>query len=147
MLITIHSVETYCVVRTEQEHAQTLLVRRNHLIWAYLPAAHMVNSGLIMSKNTTLSAQNLQLFTPKLDGWRLNLFAIIAVIVAVTAISIQSAVYRSLKSLGARHINQMIIPSLVSVFSFHCKLKLCLFLLLCCMNYLICSPYFRLSST
>ena len=75
----------------------------------------MVNSGLIMSKNTTLSAENLQLFTPKLDGWRLNLFAIIAVIVAVTAISIQSAVYRSLKSLGARHINQMIIPSLVSV--------------------------------
>ena len=77
----------------------------------------MVNSGLIMSKNTTFSAQNLQLFTPKLDGWRLNVFAIIAVIVAVTAISIQSAVYRSLKSLGARHINQMIIPSLVSVFS------------------------------
>ena len=81
-----------------------------------------------MSKNTTLSVQNLQLFTPKLDGWRLNVFAIIAVIVAVTAIFIQSAVYRSLRSLGARHINQMIIPSLVSVFSFYCKLKLCLFL-------------------
>ena len=82
-----------------------------------------------MSKNTTLSVQSLQLFTPKLEGWRLHVFAIIAVIVAVTAISIQSAVYRSLKSLGARHINQMIIPSLVSVFILHCKLKLCLFLL------------------
>jgi hypothetical protein len=78
-----------------------------------------------MSKNATLSVQSLQLFTPKLDGWRLNVFAIIAVIVALTAISIQSAVYRSLKSLGARHINQMIIPSLVSIFSFHCKNCFC----------------------
>ena len=88
-----------------------------------------------MSKNTTLSAQNLQLFTPKLDGWRLNLFAIIAVIVAVTAISIQSAVYRSLKSLGARHINQMIIPSLVSVFKFHCQFNSLLFLLVLAHKY------------
>ena len=63
--------------------------------------------------NETYFWEDLKIFTPKLHGWRLYVFALIASIVALTAIAIQGAVYRSLKSLGARHINQMIIPSLV----------------------------------
>ena len=72
----------------------------------------------MITNNSLILTQTLDFFTPKLNGWKLNVLVGSASIIALIAIMIQSAVYRSLKSLGSRHINQMIIPSLVK-FSFN----------------------------
>ena len=73
----------------------------------------------MITNNSLIVTQTLEYFTPKLNGWKLSVLVGSASIIALIAIMIQSAVYRSLKSLGSRHINQMIIPSLVKV-SFLC---------------------------
>ena len=72
----------------------------------------------MIKNNSLFVTQTLDSFTPKLNGWKLSVLVGSASIIALIAIMIQSAVYRSLKSLGSRHINQMIIPSLVK-FSSH----------------------------
>ena len=72
----------------------------------------------MIKNNSLFLTQTLDSFTPKLNGWKLIVLVGSASIIALIAIMIQSAVYRSLKSLGSRHINQMIIPSLVK-FSFN----------------------------
>ena len=69
----------------------------------------------MITNNSLIVTQTLEIFTPKLNGWKLSVLVGSASIIALIAIMIQSAVYRSLKSLGSRHINQMIIPSLVKV--------------------------------
>ena len=69
----------------------------------------------MITNNSLIVTQTLEYFTPKLNGWKLSVLVGSASIIALIAIMIQSAVYRSLKSLGSRHINQMIIPSLVKV--------------------------------
>ena len=69
----------------------------------------------MIKNNSLFLTQTLDSFTPKLNGWKLSVLVGSASIIALIAIMIQSAVYRSLKSLGSRHINQMIIPSLVEV--------------------------------
>ena len=68
----------------------------------------------MITNNSLIITQTLEFFTPKLNGWTLNVLVGSASVIALIAIMIQSAVYRSLKSLGSRHINEMIIPSLGS---------------------------------
>lgn len=67
-------------------------------------------------KNTTLNynLEDLNIFTPELKGWRLHLFTVSSIAIAIIAIVTQITVYRSLKRLGPRPINQLIIPSQVS---------------------------------
>ena len=64
--------------------------------------------------NMTVKWRNLEVFTPQLDGWRQYVFITSTLIVSAVAYVVQRAVYRTLKRLGSRHINQIIIPSLVS---------------------------------
>ena len=63
----------------------------------------------------------LEYFTPKLEGWRQYVFTGAATLIAIVAFIVQRAVYRTVKRLGYRHINQIIIPSLVSkLFIIYC---------------------------
>lgn len=64
--------------------------------------------------NMTVKLRNLEVFTPQLDGWRQYVFITSSLIISAVAYVVQRAVYRTLKRLGSRHINQIIIPSLVS---------------------------------
>ena len=66
--------------------------------------------------NITLNynLEDLNVFTPELKGWRLYLFTASSMATAIISLVTQITVYRSLKRLGPRHINQMIIPSQVS---------------------------------
>ena len=57
---------------------------------------------------------DLNIFTPELKRWRLYLFTASSMATAIISFVTQITVYRSLKRLGPRHINQMIIPSQVS---------------------------------
>ena len=75
------------------------------------------------SSNITLMLNELEYFTPKLEGWRQYIFTGAATLIAIVAFIVQRAVYRTIKRLGSRHINQIIIPSLVSK---------CLFVFLFC---------------
>ena len=67
-------------------------------------------------KNITLNynLKDLNIFTPELKGWSLHLFTVSSIAIAIIAIITQITVYRSLKRLGPRPINQLIIPSQVS---------------------------------
>ena len=67
-------------------------------------------------KNFTLqyNLEDLNIFTPELKGWSLHLFTVSSIAIAIMAIVTQITVYRSLKRLGPRPINQLIIPSQVS---------------------------------
>ena len=60
-----------------------------------------------------LKLENLERFIPTLDGLRLYFFTGTGILVVGMAVVIQRAVYKSLKRLGSRPINQIIIPSLV----------------------------------
>ena len=66
--------------------------------------------------NITLNynLEDLNIFTPELKGWRLYLFTVSSMATAIISLVIQITVYKSLKRMGPRHINQMIIPSQVS---------------------------------
>ena len=67
-----------------------------------------------MTNHTSeLKLENLERFTPTLDGLRLYIFTGTGILVVGIAIVIQRAVYKSLKRLGSRPINQIIIPSMV----------------------------------
>ena len=66
------------------------------------------------NSNITLMLNELEYFTPKLEGWRQYVFTGAATLIAIVAFIVQRAVYRTIKGLGYRHINQIIIPSLVS---------------------------------
>ena len=67
-----------------------------------------------MTNHTSeLKLENLECFTPTLDGLRLYIFTGTGILVVGIAIVIQRAVYKSLKRLGSRPINQIIIPSMV----------------------------------
>ena len=69
-----------------------------------------------MEYNTSILSYNvdsLERFTPKLNGWKLYIFTVSSVLVAVISTIVQVTVYRSLKRLGPRSINQMIIPNQV----------------------------------
>ena len=72
------------------------------------------------SSNITLMLNELEYFTPKLEGWRQYIFTGAATLIAIVAFIVQRAVYRTIKRLGSRHINQIIIPSLVSKCLFFC---------------------------
>ena len=65
--------------------------------------------------NITLNynLEDLNIFTPELKGWRLYLFKVSSMATAIISLVTQITVYRSLKRMGPRHINQMIIPSQV----------------------------------
>ena len=67
-------------------------------------------------KNITLNynLEDLNVFTPELEGWSLYLFTVSSIATTIISLVTQITVYRSLKRLGPRHINQMIIPSQVS---------------------------------
>ena len=67
-------------------------------------------------KNITIdyNLEDLNIFTPELKGWSLHLFTVSSIAIAIMAIVTQITVYRSLKRLGPRPINQLIIPSQVS---------------------------------
>ena len=67
-------------------------------------------------KNITINYnfEDLDIFTPVLEGWSLHLFTVLSIATAVISLVMHVTVYRSLKRLGSRHINQMIIPSQVS---------------------------------
>ena len=93
--------------------------KKSAFLFTFTKSSMITNNSLILT-------QTLEFFTPKLNGWKLNVLVGSASVIALIAIMIQSAVYRSLKSLGSRHINQMIIPSLVK-FSFNFYLLLYVF--------------------
>ena len=61
-----------------------------------------------------LTLVDVNIFTPQIEGWKLYGFLIAVFIISGLAFIIQRAVFRALKKLGSRHINQMIIPSQVS---------------------------------
>ena len=71
-------------------------------------------------KNITLNynLKDLNIFTPELKGWRLYLFTVSSMATAIISLVTQITVYRSLRRMGPRHINQMIIPSQVSMIAF-----------------------------
>ena len=66
-------------------------------------------------KNITLgyNFEDLDLFTPILKGWSSHLFTVLSIATVIISLVTQITVYRSLKRLGPRHINQMIIPNQV----------------------------------
>ena len=72
----------------------------------------------LVSMNGTeihLCFEHLEGFSPVLSGWKLYIFIGVSVTVMALAFVVQRAVYFSLKNLGPRPINQMIIPSQVSL--------------------------------
>ena len=69
---------------------------------------------LSTNHNSSLSFEDLENFSPMLIGWRKYLFTGTALICVALAYLVQRAVHRSLKQLGTRPINQMIIPSQVN---------------------------------
>ena len=72
--------------------------------------------------NANITWRDLEKFSPELEGWRQYTFTGVTILVAIVAYVVQRAVYKTLKRLGFRHINQIIIPSLVSFFTTHCAL-------------------------
>ena len=70
---------------------------------------------LSTNHNSSLSYEDLENFSPLLIGWRKYFFTGSAVICVALAYLVQRAVHRSLKQLGTRPINQMIIPSQVNM--------------------------------
>ena len=62
-----------------------------------------------------LSFEELEDFSPNLKGWRQYFFIGVSMVAIGLAIVVQKAVYNSLKN-NPRAINQMIIPSQVSIF-------------------------------
>ena len=81
-----------------------------------------------MSTNDSLYLYEMENFSPNLLGWEKYIFTGSALVTIGLAFLVQKAVYKSLKQLGDRPINQMIIPSQVkSVFSIsvfrYCKVS------------------------
>ena len=74
--------------------------------------------GFIMNSSYILNNVDLELFTPQLEGWRQYVFSGSATLVAFIAFLVQRAVFRTIKCLGTRYINEIIIPSLVSKVTF-----------------------------
>ena len=74
--------------------------------------------SIMNNSKITPMFNELEYFTPQLEGWRQYEFTGAAILVALVAFIVQRAVYRTIKRLGSRHINQIIIPSLVSNWSF-----------------------------
>ena len=72
--------------------------------------------------NATITWSDLERFSPELEGWRQYTFTGMTILVAIVAYVVQRAVYKTLKRLGFRHINQIIIPSLVSFYTSHSAL-------------------------
>ena len=68
----------------------------------------------IMNRSGILKDLDLELFTPQLEGWRQSAFTGSAILVALIALLVQRAVFRTINRLGTRYINEIIIPSLVS---------------------------------
>lgn len=58
---------------------------------------------------------NMEDFTPELKGWKLGIFLGATVTLVALAILVQATVYQTMKRLGSRVINQMIIPSQVNL--------------------------------
>ena len=71
-----------------------------------------------MSTNDSLYLYEMENFSPNLSGWEKYIFSGSALVTIGLAFLVQKAVYKSLKQIGDRPINQMIIPSQVkSLFS------------------------------
>ena len=71
-----------------------------------------------MSTNDSLYLYEMESFSPNLSGWEKYIFSGSALVTIGLAFLVQKAVYKSLKQIGDRPINQMIIPSQVkSLFS------------------------------
>ena len=68
------------------------------------------------SYESNILVWNFEDFSPKLVGWRKYAFTGTALVGIGLACLVQRAVYKSLKQLGARPINQMIIPSQVCMY-------------------------------
>ena len=73
----------------------------------------------ITNHNSSLSFGDLENFSPMLIGWRKYFFTGSALTCVALAYLVQRAVHRSLKQLGSRPINQMIIPSQVNMNTYH----------------------------
>lgn len=63
--------------------------------------------------NLSFEIKALEYFTPELQGWQLWTFLSAASVITIAAIIVQITVFRTIKRLGSRIINQMIIPTLV----------------------------------
>ena len=71
-----------------------------------------------MFANDSFYLYEMENFSPNLFGWEKYIFSGSALVTVGLAFLVQKAVYKSLKQIGDRPINQMIIPSQVkSVFS------------------------------
>lgn len=66
---------------------------------------------------------DLDYFTPELEGYPSLIFMALVILVFLTAFVVQRAVFKTLKRLGSRYINQMIIPSQVIRFLDHFQLR------------------------
>ena len=66
-----------------------------------------------MSANDSLYLYEMENFSPNLSGWEKYIFSGSALVTIGLAFLVQKAVYKSLKQIGDRPINQMIIPSQV----------------------------------
>ena len=75
----------------------------------------MVKIGRIMSTNTSLYLNEIGNFSPNLFGWKRYVFTFSAIVTTGLAYLVQRAVYRSLKLIGPRPINEMIMPCQVII--------------------------------
>ena len=86
---------------------------------------------MLVSINNTeihLGVEHLENFSPVLRGWKQYIFIGLSVTAMGLAYFVQRAVYRSLKNLGPRPINQMIIPSQVRLHNYtECTSPTCKF--------------------
>ncbi len=63
---------------------------------------------------TIIISDDFSRFTPELSGLRQIVFTSTIIFVVITALLFQRAIYKSLKRLGSRTINQMIVPTQVN---------------------------------
>lgn len=59
--------------------------------------------------------EDIEDFTTLLNDWKKAIFTILAFFAAFLAFFVQKAVFRALKKLGSRAINQMIIPTQIMI--------------------------------
>ena len=102
------------VMRILQRDEQLELSRWDKEI-AFVHQSHL---GIIAANmNTTKSiiiSDDFSRFTPELSGLRQIVFTCTIIFVVITALLFQRAIYKSLKRLGSRTINQMIVPTQVN---------------------------------
>ena len=68
-----------------------------------------------MLNEYNITLLDLELYTTQLFGGLNVLYNFLAIMIGVMSILIHKSTYRLLKRLGNRHINMLIIPSMVSI--------------------------------